>query len=414
MIDGVKVSILKVCMISSPVSGKLKDGIGSHVFELSKHISRLGCEVHVFCFNEITKDLVVDGIFVHSIGVSKHGSRLSLYPELLLGMTRELNHFAKKYNLDVVHGHGGYAVGAIMSRLSRRIGKFVVTIHGVAYDEFRGRIRGIREFEEELSKTAPSQRALIAGFYMPFSKVLGTVVYNLTDMDIATCDFVAKEASEVYHIPFSRIKMIPHSVDPSRFSLAGDTHFRELLGLNGRKVVLYVGQLIARKGLITLLNAFSMVHKKIPDATLLYIGKGYMKESLQLQARKLNMQGSVIIYDQFITEEEFPRIYSVGDVFVTPSLYESGISTCLLQAMSSCKPVIATNIGAFPEIISNNFNGFLVEKANAIQLADSISFLLSNEKCSKEMGERGRETVVAKFNWKTNAGKIVKLYESLI
>lgn len=76
----------------------------------------------------------------------------------------------------------------------------------------------------------------------------------------------------------------------------------------------------------------------------------------------------------------------------------------LLEAQLMKKAIVATNVGGIPELMKDGETGFLVKKGNEQELIEKLSFLINNEKESKQMGEKGRAFVEENFSW----GKIIK------
>jgi len=96
------------------------------------------------------------------------------------------------------------------------------------------------------------------------------------------------------------------------------------------------------------------------------------------------------------------------DIFVLPSIKE-GFPWTVIEAMAAGIPVIATKVGALPEIIQSGQNGILVQPKNPQQIAGAITKLLNNEDLRKDLAEQGRKTVIEKFNLE----KMIKQYENL-
>ena len=100
------------------------------------------------------------------------------------------------------------------------------------------------------------------------------------------------------------------------------------------------------------------------------------------------------------------------DIFVLPSVKE-GFPWVILEAMAAEVPVIATKVSAVPEIINPSTGseqvGILIEPKNPQQIADAITKLLNNKNLRKNLAERGKKTVIEKFN----SDKMIKAYENL-
>ena len=97
------------------------------------------------------------------------------------------------------------------------------------------------------------------------------------------------------------------------------------------------------------------------------------------------------------------------DVFVLPSVKE-GFPWSLLEAMAAKLPIIATSVGAIPEVIESGKNGVLVEPKNSKAIAESITTVLSNDKLRQELGIQAHQTVLFKFSLE----KMVREVEDLL
>jgi glycosyltransferase involved in cell wall biosynthesis len=102
------------------------------------------------------------------------------------------------------------------------------------------------------------------------------------------------------------------------------------------------------------------------------------------------------------------EILSVTDIFVLPSLWE-GMSIALLEAMASGVPVIATNVGSNPEVVTNGINGFIVPPKDSKSLADKMGELLVDSRKATDMGFQGRTIVKEYFG----IDRLVKKHEEL-
>ena len=101
---------------------------------------------------------------------------------------------------------------------------------------------------------------------------------------------------------------------------------------------------------------------------MIIVGKGPLKKQLQDLAIKLNVHKKIIWIDFLDRIQDF---YEFIDIFVLTSRYE-GLGFVFLESMLFKKPVIATNSSAMPEIVKNNYNGFLVPQNNTKILSKMI------------------------------------------
>ena len=96
------------------------------------------------------------------------------------------------------------------------------------------------------------------------------------------------------------------------------------------------------------------------------------------------------------------------DIFVLSSVKE-GFPWTILEAMAAKVPIIATKVGAIPEIIQNNITGILVEPRNSQQISEAIKKLIGDKNLRESLAKEAKKIVIEKFNLKT----MVKKYEDL-
>lgn len=102
------------------------------------------------------------------------------------------------------------------------------------------------------------------------------------------------------------------------------------------------------------------------------------------------------------------RYLKAFDVYVSPSVKE-GFSWSVLEAMAAQVPVIATRVGAAPEMIEDGKNGFLIEPKNPEQIANAIQRLMSDERLRSKFSMQGHQTVLQKFDLETMVRNVEKL-----
>ena len=102
------------------------------------------------------------------------------------------------------------------------------------------------------------------------------------------------------------------------------------------------------------------------------------------------------------------RYLKAFDVYVSPSVKE-GFSWAILEAMAAGVPVVATRVGAAPEMIEDGKNGFLVEPRKPEQIVNRVQQLLTNEQLCRELALQGRQTALKKFDLDTMVREIESL-----
>jgi glycosyltransferase involved in cell wall biosynthesis len=201
-----------------------------------------------------------------------------------------------------------------------------------------------------------------------------------------------------------------HSLPSERFGvLTMDyyTYFRKLLpaGRHEAKHILFFGRLSKYKGINVLLEAMRYVLSEFPDETLIIAGRAV--KGFYLDELPGGLHQRVVVIDRYISNEMLATLISNAKFVVCPYI-DASQSGVLMTSFALNTPVIATNVGAFPEFIRENINGFLVEVNNAKELANGIRRCLRNDtylSLRQKMSEMN-----SSLKWENNARVLMEAY----
>ena len=157
--------------------------------------------------------------------------------------------------------------------------------------------------------------------------------------------------------------------------------------------IVFIGKDFERKGGLILLEAFQLVRKEIPDASLCIIG-----DIVRVNDSNIEVKG-------IISEKEVAKELEKASLFVLPTLKEP-FGIAFLDAMSFGLPCIGTNIRAIPEIIDDGKTGYLIPPGDSNALAMKMIELLKDKEKAKRMGKEGQRKVLDKFNWENISQRI--------
>jgi glycosyltransferase involved in cell wall biosynthesis len=161
-------------------------------------------------------------------------------------------------------------------------------------------------------------------------------------------------------------------------------------------VIGFVGELRKKKGIETLLSAYTQVNKQHPT-TLLIVGEVRQGDDKKvLEEFQLSNPDSKVIITGHIPHSDLPSYYSLMDIFVHPSLRD-GMPNAVLEAMACEKAVIATSVGGTKDILEDGKNGIIVNVNDAGMLAERILQLLDDHEKRKSLGKNARELVMSRF-----------------
>jgi glycosyltransferase involved in cell wall biosynthesis len=223
-------------------------------------------------------------------------------------------------------------------------------------------------------------------FKVRFFKRVQRFVASTADIIIVP-SFYLKRIVSNWGIDEDKINVVHNSF--KGFSLRDKTTLREELNFGNKKVIISSGRMVPWKGLDTLLDTVA----EIPNVTIILADDGPEKDKLKKKANTLKLKGRVKFIGK-VSHQKLLEYIKASDLFVLNSSYE-GFSHVLLEAMSVGTPIVATNVGGNPELITNNQDGILVENGNKEELFKAISRVLMDEILSRKLRGNGLKRIKA-------------------
>ncbi len=175
--------------------------------------------------------------------------------------------------------------------------------------------------------------------------------------------------------------------------------------LEDRRVIVSVGRLVHRKGQDKLIESLPKILQSFPDAVLLLVGEGPIKQMLKNTAKQLGVTNQVIFAGR-VQHIDLPDYICLGEVFAMPvrsrfaGLEVEGLGIVYLEASACGLPVIVGNSGGATDAVIDGVTGLLVNGSDTDQIADAVCKLLTDQSRAKAMGLAGRGWVIE--NWQIN------------
>lgn len=198
-------------------------------------------------------------------------------------------------------------------------------------------------------------------------------------------------SAECMHVISPGIALEAHGVQESVFSALATAKTKRRAGF----AIGAISALEKDKGLEYLLQAFKIARESIPDLHLTIVGHGTEKTALQWLSKKLGIAEHVLFVGW---QDDAERWLANFDLVIAPQIRKEGFGEFLLLAMAYKKPIIATDVGSFPEIIERRKTGMIIEAGNATMLAEAIINLYHHPEWREEMGRKARERVEEHFS----------------
>ena len=221
--------------------------------------------------------------------------------------------------------------------------------------------------------------------------------------------FLSKKVKKLVEIfiPSDRLCVLPSSVDTSKFDVPG----REYPVSEGEFRVLFVGGLDPfRKGIYDLLDAASVAVAEFPNLKLVLTGgKSFEAIESRWKGDKLD---NLIEYRGWIDEDELPGLYASCDILTLPS-YNEGLPYVIIEALSSGLPIIASNAGGMPEVVTDGENGYIIEPGEVSDLADRLCRLAGNPELMKRMSNSNRRKAVESYSLEYVTSELQGIFSAL-
>ena len=226
--------------------------------------------------------------------------------------------------------------------------------------------------------------------------------------------------NKIEHLGYNpnKIVIINPGVDPQIFNTKIDfSKVSKKYNLDGRKVILTVSRLVAKKNHVAVLRALTQVVSKVPNVLYLIIGKGEEEVSIKKMVKDLNLTDNVVFVG-YVEPENTPPYFAACDVFVMPSKtvgvdYES-FGIVYAEANACGKPVIGGKSGGVKDAVIDGLTGLLVDPANIDEIASIIIRLLTDDEYAQKLGVNGRKRVEQELNWNVVGEKVERILNEVV
>jgi N-acetyl-alpha-D-glucosaminyl L-malate synthase BshA len=364
---------LKIGITCYPTYG----GSGVIATELGKKLANLGHEIHFVSYAmPIRLDKFHERVFYHEVEMMPYP--LFQYPPYDLALAAKMMETAENAHLDLFHVHYAlpHAVSAYLAKLMMGNSNFkiVTTLHGTDIT-----LVGMDKTYFPITK-----------FGILKSDGVTTVSRYLQQL---TCERVGR----------ADVDVIPNFVDTNYFQIP-DNHdcAKHSINPQGEPVLLHISNFRPVKRIGDVLKIFEKTLAK-EKVKLVLVGDGPERSSAEQYCRERKLMKNVLFLGK---QDNVPDIMACSSVLLLPSELES-FGLVALEAMSCEVPVIATNVGGLPEVISHGETGFLANLGDVDTMADYAVEIVRNSELRHKMGQAGRKTAIEVYG----EDKIVPLYE---
>ena len=392
-----------ICLVAHLYPINETDYKGGFVRDLAVALCHKGCNVHIVTpmrFNALKEEKISGNLHIHRFTYMGAGKGIQLgqlkgTPLLLLG-TLVLSGIIKcigvviKYRADIIHAYWVVPGGLIAMAAGLMTNRPVIATAAGSDLNIASRNK-IYKILIRLTLKGIDKLIAVSG-----------AMKNLS-LSMGLCEQKVVVFPGPVGIDIDLYKNSNPSFMPDNF-----------LNDNTRKnrQILYVGNLTYPKRVDTILRAMKIVAENINDVHLIIAGDGNQRTELADLAEDLGIKDKVI-FKGAVPHDKIAEYMHHAYAFVHCSENE-GLPVAIMEAMASGLPVIGSQVGGIPELISDNETGYILHYDDYRSYADKIIVLLKNNTLRNQMGKKGRKFAIQNFNKKDIIIKNIEVYKSVM
>ncbi|MGN6435824.1 MAG: N-acetyl-alpha-D-glucosaminyl L-malate synthase BshA [Agriterribacter sp.] len=359
-------------------------GSGVLATELGKALADKDHNVHFITYQQpVRLTGFRANIFYHEVRVPTYP--LFDYPPYESALASTMVDVVKNNDLDLLHVHYAipHASSAYMAKqILRKENKYVpiiTTLHGTDIT--------------------------LVGKDKTYAPVVAFSI-NQSDAITAVSENLKQETYRTFNIE-KDIQVIHNFVDVRRFSRKPIDAFRKVIAPKNERIVLHASNFRKIKRIGDVVLTFKNLNEVIPSK-LLFVGDGPERPIAEELVRELDLHDEVRFVGK---QQDMEEIFAIADLFLLPSEYESfGLSA--LEAMAGGAPVVATNVGGIPEIITQGVNGYMAKVGDVEQMGKYAIDILKDEETFQQF-KANAKAQAEKFDITNIVPQYEKLYEGL-
>ncbi len=385
-------------------------GAGSYAIELVKYLSKKH-NVHVITLrrkidngsaysDEKIKDFFDNRIHLHTI--SDANDTFLYNAAFQYSCFKYLPKICRENNIDIIHTDVPHMSDVILRSIKSNK-NMVTTVHTI----IEGHKQGILASGLNFWDMDASEKYTLALF--PMLKLIQRLYLKKSPTIITVSNWMKTLLEQNYNI--NGINVIHNGVDHKLFS--PERKSGDVRGLcTDKPIVLFSSRLTVAKGAQYLIAAIPKIIQENGDVHFVFSGAGAKEPWVNLLEKK-GVDRRHYSFLGYLDYSELAGLYARARVFIVPSLYEN-LPIRILEAMSSQKAIVATNICAIPEAITHNENGILIPPGNSEAIVESITNLLQDKAYSEKLARNARKTVLEKFSWEKIGRETERVYENVM
>jgi len=248
-------------------------------------------------------------------------------------------------------------------------------------------------------------------YFLGETKIVPYIISKTADLLIIESPDARKRILKKYPFFEKKIIVLPNGINKEILT----EYKKEIPEISKSKIILFVGQIIYRKGVDILIRAFSQLKDLYPEWRLEFVGRfvelKYKKELDDLVV-SLNLQNRVI-FSGHLEGQDLIKKYLESEIFCFPSRHES-FGLVLLEAMYLGLPIISSNTGCAEYLLDYGKCGLIFEIENIDKLKLRLKDLIENDAFRKELGNRTKTRCLTMFTWNNIVYELNKVITDIL
>lgn len=407
VISPMKSEPLRICLLSQLYPPGDVEGVARLTHLMAQGLAELGHEVHVIRRGQSERTAYYDGAYVHDVPASDwryQAIKAAGYPLV---------------NWCVNYSH------AVYDRVTALIVNHRIQVVDSPLWQFEGLVTAVAKAVPVVVRLVTSMRQLVTleGYASLETTLIGDLEASFLQLSqglIPLSQAIKDTCAELYGIDFANY---PHRVIHAGLKPLPDGVVSPLDGqVRDEPVVLFVGRLERRKGILNLFEAIPDVLARYPKAQFWLAGKdnsqydGFADQKRMTYAEYFQKAyrscAGQVRFLGYVNDDELHQLYNRCDLLVAPSLFES-FGLVFLEAMNHARPAIGCKVGGPIEIVADGETGLLVPPDAPAALAEAIIQLLADPASRRAMGLAGRQRLLEQFHYMDMARNYAEFYRSL-
>ncbi|MCD6067588.1 MAG: hypothetical protein K0S33_2414 [Bacteroidetes bacterium] len=356
----------------------LSNSASEHTQKWALGLARNGIEVGIFSLNRSEKKWYEAEPLItilHEPGENKGNSRLSTKLGYVFYL-RKLKKAIRVFKPDILHAH--YATSYGMLGSLSEFNPFVISVWGSDVYDF------------PVKSTA---RRIV------LKKILASA-----ELICSTSNSMKDQTEQYTKRP---VRVVPFGIDPAYFAVENRNHTSITIGT--------IKSLEEKYGIDLLIRSFLEVQKRFShmELNLLIVGDGSKRAEYESLVQSLGIQNKVTFAGR-IPHEQIVGYHDKIDIFVSLSILDSeSFGVSLVEAMAMAKPIVASDVSGFKEVLGNEECGILVPRNSVEAAVEAIAAYIADPESGKRTGANARVRAMKLYNWNNNLDEMIDIYSSL-